>query len=200
VRLVSHVLSFVFLVSSVAFAQAPPYRSQTSGLFVGTSGDLNNISASTSVVEGHLETVENGGGASFLVGYGTSRWWSMFSQISAASMASVFGGRYQLTHFDIGARVYYRSGFSALVPFVQGAGTLRLVSDGSGRSGSLSAAVGGGVNVYFRHDVAVATSALWAIGTFDSFSAPGHGGGYGDVRSISTRVQIGLVWYPGADR
>ncbi|HEV8449567.1 MAG TPA: outer membrane beta-barrel protein [Gemmatimonadaceae bacterium] len=172
-------------------------RSRSKGFFLGLgvegSGIQTNVSGSTA---------ESGGGGGLVLGYGFSKRWSLYTDVSDAVMNATGGGTYSLAHADLGARIHFRSGAHALVPFLQVGATGRAVSTTAGGvtytgSGG-GATLGLGFNAYFTRAAALSAAASWSVGNFDKFQvdnvvvgAPGT-----SVNAQTARVHLGLVWFP----
>jgi outer membrane protein with beta-barrel domain len=172
-------------------------RSRSKGFFLGLgvegSGIQTNVSGSTA---------ESGGGGGLVVGYGFSKRWSLYTDVSDAVMTATGGGTYSLAHADLGARIHFRSGAHALVPFLQVGATGRAVSTTAGGvtytgSGG-GATLGMGFNAYFTRAAAVSAAASWSVGNFDKFQVDNVvvGTTGASVNAQTARVHLGLVWFP----
>jgi hypothetical protein len=178
-------------------ARSSMERSRSKGFFLGLgvegSGIQTNVSGSTT---------ESGGGGGLVLGYGFSKRWSLYTDVSDAVMNATGGGTYSLAHADLGARIHFRSGAHALVPFLQVGATGRAVSSTSGGvtyTGSGGGATAGlGFNAYFTRSAALSASASWSVGSFDKFQVDNAvvPTGGATVNAQTARVHLGMVWFP----
>ncbi len=171
-------------------------RSRSKGFFVGLgvegSGIQTNVAGSTA---------ESGGGGGLVLGYGFSKRWSLYTDVSDAVINETGGGTYSLAHADLGARVHFRGGAHSLVPFLQVGATGRAVSTtvgGTTYTGSGGGAtLGAGLNAYFTHSAALSAVASWSVGNFDKFQVDNTVvGTNASVNATTARVHLGLVWFP----
>jgi Outer membrane protein beta-barrel domain len=172
-------------------------RSRSKGFFLGLgvegSGIQTNVAGSTA---------ESGGGGGLVLGYGFSKRWSLYTDVSDAVMNATGGGTYSLAHADLGARIHFRSGAHALVPFLQVGATGRAVSTTAGGvtytgSGG-GATLGMGFNAYFTRSAALSAAASWSVGNFDKFQVDNVvvGTAGTSVNAQTARVHLGMVWFP----
>jgi Outer membrane protein beta-barrel domain len=171
-------------------------RSRSKGFFVGLgvegSGIQTNVAGSTA---------ESGGGGGVVLGYGFSKRWSLYTDVSDAQINATGGGTYSLAHADLGARVHFRGGAHSLVPFLQVGATGRAVSTtvgGTTYTGSGGGAtLGAGLNAYFTHSAALSAVASWSVGNFDKFQVDNTVvGTNASVNATTARVHLGMVWFP----
>jgi hypothetical protein len=171
-------------------------RSRSKGFFVGVgvegSGIQTNVAGSSA---------ESGPGGGLVLGYGFSKRWSLYTDVSDAVMNATGGGTYSLAHADLGARVHFRGGAHALVPFLQVGATGRAVSTtvgGTTYTGSGGGAtLGAGLNAYFTHSAALSAVASWSVGNFDKFQVDNLVvGTNASVTATTARVHLGMVWFP----
>ena len=171
-------------------------RSRSKGFFVGVgvegSGIQTNVAGSSA---------QSGGGGGLVLGYGFSKRWSLYTDVSDAVMTATGGGTYSLAHADLGARVHFRGGAHALVPFLQVGATGRAVSTtvgGTTYTGSGGGAtLGAGLNAYFTHSAALSAVASWSVGNFDKFQVDNTVvGTNASVNATTARVHLGMVWFP----
>jgi hypothetical protein len=177
-------------------ARSSMERSRSKGFFVGVgvegSGIQTNVAGSTA---------ESGGGGGLVLGYGFSKRWSLYTDVSDAVMNATGGGTYSLAHADLGARVHFRGGAHSLVPFLQVGATGRAVSTtvgGTTYTGSGGGAtLGAGLNAYFTHSAALSAVASWSVGNFDKFQVDNTVvGTNASVNAATARVHLGMVWFP----
>lgn len=171
-------------------------RSRSKGFFIGLgvegSGIQTNVAGSTA---------ESGGGGGLVLGYGFSKRWSLYTDVSDAQINATGGGTYSLAHADLGARVHFRGGAHSLVPFLQVGATGRAVSTtvgGTTYTGSGGGAtLGAGLNAYFTHSAALSAVASWSVGNFDKFQVDNTVvGTNASVNATTARVHLGMVWFP----
>ena len=178
-------------------ARSSTERSRSKGFFLGLgvegSGIQTNVTGSTA---------ESGGGGGLVLGYGFSKRWSLYTDVSDAVMNATGGGTYSLAHADLGARIHFRSGAHALVPFLQVGATGRAVSTTAGGvtytgSGG-GATLGMGFNAYFTRSAALSAAASWSVGNFDKFQVDNVvvGTTGASVNAQTARVHLGMVWFP----
>jgi hypothetical protein len=181
--------------AAAATAQRGGLRSRAEGFYIGANVEADGITTDRNGSE-----TESGGGLGFVMGYGFNRHWSMYGQLDGATMNARGGGTYSLGHFDVGARVHFRSGPNIVVPFVQfgvsgrGISTRSNGTEYSGRGGGI--ALGGGLNAHFTPSVAMSTSVTWSFGSFDRFQVGNVATNFLSVDATSARVNVGLVWFP----
>jgi hypothetical protein len=118
--------------------------------------------------------------------------------VSDARINATGGGTYSLAHADLGARVHFRGGAHALVPFLQVGATGRAVSTtvgGTTYTGSGGGAtLGAGLNAYFTHSAALSAVASWSVGNFDKFQVDNTVvGTNASVNATTARVHLGGV-------
>lgn len=188
----------------VASAQQAPARSHSFGFFVGLGVEGDGVS--THPTQSTLWTKEAGGGAGLVLGYGFTPRWSLYSELSDASIGQDGGGTYSLAHVDLGARVHFRSGVSSVVPFAQlGFSGRRMIQHfpafpGTSTTESRSAGVGlgAGLNAHFSPAFAFSGSATWTLGDFNTYEINGQRTAGLSWHATSARLHLGLIWFPGA--
>ena len=182
--------------SSRMVVQSAVERSRSTGFYfgLGLEGDgiLANESGSTS---------ESGGGLGLVLGYGFSRRFSLYGELSGATMESADGsGTYALAHADLGTRVHFRAGAGTVVPFLQVGLSGRAVAanlgdyNASGRGGGVSA--GGGLNVHISPSAAFSGAVTWTSGNFDRWQAGNWTYSGYSIGATSARLHLGMVWFP----
>ncbi|HEY9227605.1 MAG TPA: outer membrane beta-barrel protein [Gemmatimonadaceae bacterium] len=196
----------VALVASTAaqVVSAQPYKSRSMGFYLGAGIETDVVDVKTNGAP-----TEWGGGGALVAGYGFSKRWSAFAQLSGARMSASnndpnvdVGQHYTLAHLDVGTRVHFRAPQRMISPFAQLALSGRRVSntvngqDVSNSGGGLT--LGGGVNAFVSTAVAVTASGNVTIGTFNRFEVNG------DTRLIPAasigvntfRFSLGATWFP----
>jgi hypothetical protein len=182
--------------SRMVVQQPAMQRSRSTGFYfgLGLEGDgiLANESGSTS---------ESGGGLGLVLGYGFTRRFSLYSELSGATMQSADGsGSYSLAHADLGTRVHFRAGAGTVVPFLQVGLSGRAVAanlgdyNASGRGGGVSA--GGGLNVHISPAAAFSGAVTWTTGNFDKWQAGNWTYSGYSIGATSARLHLGMVWFP----
>src|SRR5690349_2189833 len=99
----------VCTVAPTSSAQQLQNSSRSSGFFVGLGVEGDGVS--THVAQSDIWTKAAGGGAELVLGYGFTPRWSLYSDLSVASIDQDQdqGGRYSLRHVDAGVRVHFRT-------------------------------------------------------------------------------------------
>jgi Outer membrane protein beta-barrel domain len=187
-------LTAVHPMTHTAQAQAGLHRSKSAGFFLGGGFEGDGITTTSDNV------TESGSGASLVLGYGFSPRWSLYSEVSGASVnINGGGGTYTLAHFDFGTRIHFRGGPNIVVPFLQFAIARRgMIEDVNGTSVSGSGAgfsIGGGLNAHFTPAVAFSTAITWTAGKFDDFQVGTQSINAGSVSATSARIHVGMVWF-----
>ncbi len=201
--IVSTVLAVVVTAVSVQ-AQPAPQKSNSSGFFLGLG--LEGTAIATNV-SGSPSTTESGPGFGLVLGYGFTPQWSLYGQLSAASIHNASGvGTYGLGHFDLGARVHFRTGPNTVVPFLQFGLSGRGFSENvvtSGVTHTVSAngagvAFGGGLNAHFTPSVAFSVALAYSVGNFSSYQVDNVSVAGQTLSATSARVHFGIIWFPSA--
>lgn len=175
--------------------QHPVEKSHSSGFFVGLGLEGNGLSVNEAGA-----TTESGSGGGLVLGYGFNQRWALYGNLSGAEMNASGGGTYSLAHFDVGARVHFRTGPNVVVPFLQFGLAGRSVSEDiggstfSGSGGGLS--LGGGLNAHFTPSVAFSGAVTWTVGTFDNYRVDNVSVAGSSVDATSARVHLGVIWFP----
>lgn len=213
-RLVIAVAALISLstVASTSLAQQGPARSHSSGIFVGLG--LEGDGVSTHVAQSDIWTKTAGGGAGLVIGYGFTPRWSLYSDLSVAtidqSQAQTGSGPYSLRHVDAGVRVHFRTG-NTVVPFAQFGFSGRsmterfpqytgntLTSFVAVESRSSGVGFGGGLNAHFNPAFAFSGSVAWTLGEFTPYKQNGQRVGGASWNATSARVNLGIIWFPRA--
>ena len=176
---------------------ASAQKSASTGFFIGVGLEGSAIREDVS-----QSITESGGGGSLTLGYGFSKHWSLYGDVSGANINADGGGTYGLGHADFGARVHFRAGPNIVVPFLQAGFAGRGISQdvqGSRVTGAGAGfSFGGGLNAHFSPKVAMSTAVTWTAGTFNHFTVDGQTVDNGSFDATSARLQLGLMWFPGA--
>ena len=202
-------LTGVCTVAPAASAQQPHASSRSSGFFVGLGVEGDGVSSH--VAQSDIWTRAAGGGAGLLVGYGLTPRWSLYSDLSVASIDQnqYQGGRYSLRHIDAGVSVHFRTGPHAVVPFAQvgfsGRSMIQrfpqytgnaLTSVATVESRSAGVGFGGGLNAHFNPAFAFSGSVAWTIGNFNEYKQDGRRVDGVPWHATSGRLRVGIVWFP----
>lgn len=198
-------------VARTSSAQQLQASSHSSGVFVGLGVEGDGVS--THVAQSDIWTRAAGGGAGLVLGYGLTPRWSLYSDLSVASIDQDQdqGGRYSLRHVDAGLRVHFRTGPHVVVPFVQfgfsgrsmiqhfpqyTGNVLTSVHTVESRSGGVG--FGAGLNAHFNPAFAFSGSVAWTLGNFSVYKLDGQRVGGVRWHATSGRMHLGIVWFPKA--
>jgi hypothetical protein len=194
----------LYAAAPAASAQQSLVKSRSSGFFVGLGLEGNGLTSS----ENGTSATDNGGGAGLVLGYGITPRWALYTELSGASMSSGNGGdSYSLGHFDVGARVHFRTGPNIVVPFIQfglsGRALRQDVPDGFGGTSTVDASgagvsFGGGLNAHFTPAFAFSGSVAWTVGNFGDYKVDGQPVSGDSFNATTARVHLGIIWFPGA--
>jgi hypothetical protein len=184
------------LMPTAAMAQV---RSETTGLRL--NAHLNGSAISFE----DLDERDSGAGVGLSVGYGVTPNWLVFATVDAASIDVPGFSGYTLGHVDLGVRYSFASADRRLVPFLAAAYTYRLAievieNEDFTLSGS-GGTIGGGAAFYFSPSLALEGELGVNLGWFTDAKI-------GDMsldldetlRATSTRLNLGLSWYPRGSR
>ena len=185
---------------TAATSRAQGVTSRSSGWFVGLGVEGEVIG--TDQGNGTTKT-ESGGGGALVVGYGFTPRWSIYSQLSSA-VIQADSGKYALLHYDAGARVHFRSGPNAVVPFVQfgisGRRKAQTVQAATGTydvsASGFGGVLGAGLNAHFNPKLAFSTSVTISVGSFNTFMVDHQKVNLSALNATSTRLHVGLIWFP----
>lgn len=191
-------------VAQRRLAESTPLRANTSKLFLGLALNGSSISA-----DDLSSSTESGGGLAAQLGWGFTKHFALFLDVSGAQIATD-GGDFTLGHADAGARWHFVSQSRALVPFLEAAFSGRaaveqdvVLFDGSGnpQQGDLSISgagfsLGGGLQYFVAPTWALGGSLKWTTGEFsrvqfDKVSVDGF-----ELDATTARFNLGFTWYP----
>jgi opacity protein-like surface antigen len=180
-------------------------QSTTRGFTVG----LHTTGASLKGDGADAERNEAGGGG-IHVGYGVNRRLTIFVQADGARFNEQSGGEVEgdwtMGHFDVGVRFNFANSLRRWVPFLEGAFGYRAVSvsdpvvnnnpvnELSITGGGLT--LGGGVDFYFTESWALDLQLLWTGGEFTTFTVDNVSVSGLDFDARSTRLSLGVAWWP----
>jgi hypothetical protein len=171
-------------------------RSRSTGFYLGLGLEGNGL-----LPKERGSTSESGGGLGVVLGYGLGRRFSLYAEMSGATMEYADGsGSYALAHADLGTRLHFRAGPNAVVPFLQVGLSGRTMAvdfndfSGSGSGGGIS--FGGGLNAHLSPSAAFSAAMTWTVGNFDRWAGNwSYPGGY-SMNATSARLHLGMVWFP----
>ena len=169
------------------------------GFFLGAH--LNSSSVSSDDL---FEDSENGGGAGIPLGWGFTPRLSIFGEATVAKLSDDEGDA-GFSHVDIGVR-YAWTGARKWVPMVEAALTGRAIGSDDvevspGVTGDLMISgagftLGGGVQYFVSPKFALGAQLKWTGGKFDKYEFDGDEVDGVEADATSTRVNIGVTWYP----
>lgn len=175
-----------------------PVRSDTQGFMLGAALNGTALRIDFEDLEGEIES---GGGLSLMAGYGFSPAVLGFARLGGAVIQSTDeGDEYNYGFFDLGARFSFANATRALVPYLEAAvtGQAAVVDLGgddlsfTGWGGTL----GGGLKYFFSPAFALDTGLRFTVGQFTSVEFRGAQEDVDDVSTMTTRIDIGLAWFP----
>jgi len=164
----------------------PTGPSRAGGFFIGFGVE------STAMITDVSDTV-TGTGGSLVLGYGFNPTWAFYTESSGADI-----GGATLAHFDIGARAHFLAPTYRAVPFIQFGLSGRAISDGVLTVSGAGVSFGGGVNVHMTPGFAFSGAIDWSVGTFSQYRLGTISGNDLNVRAVSARLHLGLIWFPQA--
>ena len=207
------VLSTAFLLTAAPLAAqsvagGTASASSTKGFFLGAHLNGSAISA-----EDLSDDVESGGGFGVRLGYGFTPRLALVLDGTGAIINST-DDEYTLAHFDVALRYAFTGATRRFVPFLEagfsgraaGADDVTLyLDDGSQTTGDLTISgtgltLGAGAQYYVSPKVALGLGLKWTTGEFstvkfDNVSVDGL-----EIDATSTRLNLGVTWYPMAGR
>lgn len=152
---------------------------------------------------------QSGPGLHLGAGYGFSSRFAVFLDAYGASIKVRDEDRI-LSHIDIGIRFHFANPNRAFVPYLEGAFTGRAMTfddqnvdgnddiDVEASGGSFT--IGGGVLVYFNPKWAFNAHVKWTGGEFSRIRVENVSIDGFDIDATTTRVGIGLSWFPMGSR
>ncbi len=177
-------------------ASEAPARSHTAGLVLNLH--LQGGSLATE------ESSNSGGGAGVMIGYGVSRKVLIFVQLDGSEIdidgADDLQGSYGLVHGDLGVRYSFANPDGAFVPYLTGAftglwaGAEVLGADVTLQGGGVR--LGGGFGYYFIRQLALDVGLSFNFGSFNTFKIENTSFDLDNPKANSTRLEVGLSWYP----
>jgi Outer membrane protein beta-barrel domain len=178
-------------------------KSYASKFFIGVGYEGNAIA---STEPGAPSETESGRGFGIVLGYGFNPHFSLYGELTGASINAITGGTYTLAHVDIGTRLHFLAGPSRAVPFIQVGLSARGINGDvvvASRIHSITAsgtgvAFGGGVNIHFTPSVAFSPGVTWSTGNFSTYEVDNISVQAPKISAMSARVHLGLVWFAKA--
>jgi opacity protein-like surface antigen len=195
---VHHVVCLCCLLLPAASSAQQTQPWSTKGFSVGGHLSIATAGADTTVVDGQPVNVDRvtGVGGGLFLGYGITDWLTIY--LNGDGRES--GEDLHLTHADIGARYSFLSG-QRVRPHLDAAitgkraefdtGSPALDTRGAGWT------VGGGVSWFLSRSFAFDASLLQSGGALSRFKDDQRIRDVDTVGVNSTRVNIGISWYPG---
>ena len=202
-------LAALLLAAAPAAAQTgdagAAVASSTKGFFLGAH--LNGTAIGADDLSDESET---GGGLGVQLGYGFTRSLALVLDGTGSLMGSG-DEEFTLGHFDVAIRYAFTSPTRRVVPFLEVgyAGFAAQQDDaeieGSTETGDLSLVgtgvmVGGGLQYYVSPKLALGLGLKWTTGEFTEAEIGGVRLEDLGIDATTTRVNLGLTWYPGGGR
>lgn len=178
-------------------------KSTARGLFVGAS-----VYRMTSYPPEDSEPpdAQSGTGFDVTVGYGLNQRVSLFADVGRANLGLVgLNTEARLLHYDGGVRLHFLAGRHRIVPFVQAGVSARVLqldlllgpsSRLSADSSGIGGVFGGGVNAHLAPSLAITAKAALSAGRFTRFNEGGTNVSGDSFSAMSTRVGLGVIWFP----
>ena len=188
-----------------AMAQAVAPASSAKGFFVGA-----HLNGSSLTADDFNDDTENGGGAGIHLGYGFTSRLALVTDFTVAALDDGAGGEIGFGHFDLGLRYAWTSPVRRWVPSLELGISGRalaqddaLLDDGARHEVSLTGGgftVGGGIQYYVSPKLALGAMVKFTGGEFDRFKVDNVSVDDLNIDASSTRVNLGLTWYPMAGK
>jgi hypothetical protein len=190
---------------AVAQAQRATPLFGAKGLFLGAALNGSSVKIDEFSEDGDDDT-ESGGGLSIFGGWGFTPQLALFIEGSAASLDTE-GDSWTLSHGDLGLRYHFTGATRKFVPFVQGAFTARMASiddiefegddDVDIEITGTGLTLGGGFLYFFNRNLGLSTDLKWTTGEFDKVKVGSVSVEDLDIDATSSRLNLGLTWFPG---
>jgi len=194
-------LSLSALLASAATAPLCAQESTTRGFNIG-------IHASGASLQVDDER-SNAGGGGLWIGYGFNRTVQLFLQLDGAEFDvedTNVDGTWTMGHVDLGARFHFANSLRMWVPYLQAAISARGVSvDNAVVNGSPETdvgfyggafTIGGGILLYFTETLAADIQFAGSFGEFTQIKVNNVTVSGLNVDAQSTRLNLGLSWWP----
>ena len=188
-----------------AVAQGVAPASSTKGFFVGA-----HLNGSSLTADDFNDETQDGGGAGLHLGYGFTSRLALVTEFTVAALDDGNGGDIGFGHFDLGLRYAWTSPTRRWVPSLELGVTGRalaqedaVLDDGEPHDVSLSGAgftVGGGIQYYVSPKLALGAMVKFTGGELDRFKVDNVSIDDLNIDASSTRVNLGITWYPMAGR
>ena len=174
--------------------------SNTTGLFVQTHFNGNGLTLGDA-------DLERGGGFGLKLGYGIVPLVTLYAGLDVARMETedhileeMGKEGYGLGHFDLGIQLNIGGERSALVPYLDAAFSGRTAALNSAYGGKLvysggGSSIGGGLKCFVSEVLALDGGVQMTFGGFDEVEVRGKERQI-DLDATTTRVNLGLSWYP----
>jgi opacity protein-like surface antigen len=202
--LVAAVLSAAPLAAQAGAPAGAP-ASSTKGFFLGA-----HLNGSAVKADDLSEDSESGGGLGLQLGYGFTSQLALVLDGTAALIESN-GEEATVGHFDIALRYAFTGQTRRVVPFLElGYSGLAVAQDdavleGVPGTGDLTITgsgytLGGGLQYYVSPKLALGVGLKWTSGEFDRAEFAGEEIEDLGIDATSTRINLGITWYPMAGR
>ena len=195
---IAAVILTTFAASTAASAQQPvAARSHTQGINLGIHANGSSHKFDDS------DVTESGSGLGLRLGWGFSNTFMLYAQADAASIGSADGnGDYALAHVDLGARFTFGNAASAWRPYLDiaanGRGAAQTIEGSDVTITGAGIAGGGGVQYFMTRWLGLDVGLKFTSGKYTEATIDDESFDIDDSdRALSTRVNIGLSWYPG---
>jgi hypothetical protein len=200
----SSLIVLVLAAASLPVAAQAPTRSNTRGLMLGGALQGSAIDSDDFDTES-----KSGGGFGLQLGWGFARRFTLLVGAAGARIEDDEDGDFVLVHFDLLARLNFRSG-QAFVPFLEGGISARIagqddaiVFGDGGREQSVDLEIsggglsfGGGFHYFVAPTVALGANLLVTAGEFSTVKFNNVSIDGFEIDATSTRVGLGITLYP----
>jgi hypothetical protein len=204
IRYLALILASTATFASVASAQGGAPRSNTTGLLLGAA-----LSGAAIDSDDFESEPSSGGGIELQLGWGFSPLFTLLMAGNGAVLDSEDGDdEFVLVHFDLLARFNFRSPGNAFVPYVEGGISARvagqddvlLEDEDEPVNLEISGAgftLGGGFHYFVTPALALGANLRITSGEFDTIKIDNITVDDAfEIDATSTRLNLGLTWYP----
>lgn len=195
------VAASALLAAAPLAAQAPTQASSTKGFLLGA-----HLTGTSLTIDDFGDETANGGGAGIQVGYGFTRRLALVADFTAGALEDevAFG------NFDLGLRYAWTGATRRWVPSLEVGIAGRaigqedvLLDDGELHEVTFSGAgftLGAGIQYYTSPRWAIGAGIKWTGGEFDRVQVDNVSVDDLNIDATSTRINIGITWYPQGGR
>ena len=189
------------LVAAPLAAQAPAHGSSSKGFLLGV-----HLTGTSLTIDDINDETANGGGGGIELGYGFTPRLALVAGFTGGTLEDelAFG------NFDLGLRYAWTGATRRWVPSVELALAGRaigqqdvLLDDGEVHDVTFSGAgitVGGGIQYFTSPRWAIGAAFKWTGGEFDRVQVDNVSVDDLNIDATSTRINIGVTWYPRGGR